>query len=435
MRRVNVIVFIIVLLLMGCQNDVLEEQQSDIVTLDWYVNFSWYDTGGEDSLVAQKILEHTGVKVNYIKPEGDENSKLNAMVSLDTLPDILTISWHADQVEQLSDPKYSYALNVLSKSENGNFTRVANPAIIDWYTRDDGNIYCYPNYFFTVEDYLLGNYANSNQVFLVRKDIYRAIGEPDMTTPEGFYNAVAAARDYMPEVDGKPLIPVGSYEFTDYGSASFDEYLLNFLAVPYTKNGEFYDRYADKSYLTWLKMFRQLNQDGYLASNIFTDARQQIEQNVKEGRYFSMLFQHTDIEYQQKYRYVNSPDSIYMAVDGPKNLKGDDYQLPGTGMNGWTVTYISKNCSDPQKALALLTYLMSESGQQLLYLGVEGETFDFVDGQPHLTDYALKLLNTNRALFNASYGAMNKYWMMQNASLQYQWRQPSAPAMKQVIPK
>ncbi len=26
----------------------------------------------------------------------------------------------------------------------------------------------------------------SNQTFLVRKDIYEAIGSPDMTTPEGF---------------------------------------------------------------------------------------------------------------------------------------------------------------------------------------------------------------------------------------------------------
>ena len=63
---------------------------------------------------------------------------------------------------------------------------------------------------------------------------------------------------------------------------------------------------------------------------------------------------------------------MYIAVEGPRNLAGDDPQLPVGGIYGWTATYIPKNCSDPKKALELLKYLISEEGQKMTFLGVEG---------------------------------------------------------------
>ena len=76
----------------------------------------------------------------------------------------------------------------------------------------------------------------------MRKDIYEAIGSPDMTTPEGFSAAVKKAVEMFPEVDGKPLIPIGAHVFTNQGNVSFDNYLMDFLAVPWEKDGKLYDR-------------------------------------------------------------------------------------------------------------------------------------------------------------------------------------------------
>ena len=50
----------------------------------------------------------------------------------------------------------------------------------------------------------------SNQVYMVRKDMYEALGKPDMTTPEGFVNTLVAAKEKFPDVDGSPLIPLGT---------------------------------------------------------------------------------------------------------------------------------------------------------------------------------------------------------------------------------
>ena len=40
----------------------------DEITLDWYVNYSWFATPWGDNLVSETITEETGVNVNFITP-------------------------------------------------------------------------------------------------------------------------------------------------------------------------------------------------------------------------------------------------------------------------------------------------------------------------------------------------------------------------------
>ena len=76
-----------------------------------------------------------------------------------------------------------YALNELADSYDPYFWEVSDPVAVNWYTTDDGNIYAYPNSSITPQDVEQCEDLSSNQTFLVRKDIYEAIGSPDMTTP------------------------------------------------------------------------------------------------------------------------------------------------------------------------------------------------------------------------------------------------------------
>ena len=198
---------------------------------------------------------------------------------------------------------------------------------------------------------------------------------------------------------------------------------MNFLAVPFEKDGKLYDRYTDPDYITWLRMFRQLGSEGLLSDDIFIDQHSQIDEKIQEGRYFCMLYQYADMVDQQKTRNANDPDSVYLAVDGPKNANGDDPTLTTTGINGWTITMISKNCKHPDRAIQFMDYLMSEEGQKMIYLGVEGETYDMVDGKPVVRPEVRELLNTDRTQYDRVYGADDSYWMLQNNIMQLQWEQ------------
>lgn len=404
----------------------------DPVTLDWYVNYSWFTTPWGENLVSQKITEETGVDINFITPIGSETEKLNALIASDSLPDLITIGWWEPQVEEIISKDMVYALNDLADQYDTFFWKVADEDVINWYTREDGNIYAYPNSAVTPKDVEQNENLKSNQTFLVRKDIYEAIGCPDMTTPEGFMDAVRKAKEMFPEVDGKPLIPIGAHDFDNSGNVSFDKYLMNMLAIPWEKDGKMYDRNTDPEYIRWLKVFRQLGEEGYLANDIFVDTRTQMQEKLEDGRYFCMIYQYSDMLSQQKILYEKDPDSIYMAVDGPKNAAGDDPLRPTINIKGWTVTMISKNCEYPERAIAFMEYLMSEHGQMLTYLGVEGETYDVMDGKAVIKPEVKKILDSDRESYDKLYGADDTYWMLQNNVMQLEWEQLSSPATEQL---
>ncbi len=258
----------------------------------------------------------------------------------------------------------------------------------------------------------------SNQTFLVRKDMYEAIGKPDMRTPEGFLNALKLAKEKFPEIDGQPLIPLGLHEFTDTGNYSLESFLQNFLAIPQQKDGKIYDRQSDPEYIRWLKTFRQANSEGLLAKDIFIDKRPQMEEKVAQGRYFAMLFQAADMSTQQSIIYQKDPSRIYIAIDGPGNSNLDQPTLSGPSIGGWTITMISKDVKDKKRAMEFMTYLISEEGQKDFALGEKGVTYDTIDGKDQLLQ---KVIDETEY----DYGAQFAFWMMVDTNLWTKWAPPS----------
>lgn len=430
MKRLLSLVLLPVLLLSlaGCRSHPAEPVSepestgSQTVNMEWYINFSWYNTVWGGNTVSDAITEKTGVNIRFRSPDGSESVTLDALIAGDNLPDLVTLGWWEPQLNEITDAGMAYALNELADEYDPYFWQVAKPEILNWYTREDGNIYCYPNSAYAPSDYTVENHVASNQTFLVRKDIYEALGCPDMTTPEGFYEAVRAAAEQFPTVDGEPLIPVGAHEFTERGCDSFDIFLQNFLAIPNEKDGKRCDRYTDPEYKRWLLMFRQLGEDGLLRSDIFIDKRTQMEEKIAQGRYFCMLYQYTDMAEQQRALLANTPERAYIAVDGPRNEAGDPHALPGSGTNGWTVTLISKNCVDPEKAIKLMSFLMSEEGQKLIMLGVEGENYTMENGRAVLTEQTKALMESDYPAYVREIGANDSYWMLQDNLMQSKWK-------------
>ena len=406
---------------------------AETTDLTWYIHYNWYSTPWGGNTVSDAITARTGVNIEFVTPTGSEKEKLAALMSSDSLPDLITIGWWEPQLQTLMDDGYVLALNKLADEYCPEFYDVADESALNWYRQNDGNVYCYPNSSYSLADYDGNDYLASNQTFLVRKDIYEAIGSPDMTTPQGFADAVRAAAAAFPEIDGKPLVPIGSHAFNSGGCDSFDKFLMNFLAVPYEKDGKFYDRYTDPDYIEWLKMFRELAQEGYLSSDIFVDQRAQMDEKIAEGRVFCMLYQRTDLVSAQKARYKQDPDSIYIAVDGPRNAAGDPHTLPGGGISGWTVTLISKKCKDPDKAIHFLSFLMGEEGQKLLSVGVEGENYTMQDGEAVMTPETQALYDNDYDAYIRTVGADDTYWMLQDNAMQSQWQHESDPELLQML--
>ena len=406
------------------------------ITFDWYINFSWFARHWGDSKVSKYITEKTGVNVNFIVPAGNEAEKLNTMIAGDALPDLVTLGWYEGQVPMMIDSELVYALDELAEEYDPYFFKVANPDKLGWYRQDDGHVYGYPNASFTPADYeTYKGKLTSNETFLVRKDIYEALGRPDMTTPEGFLNALRAAKKKFPVANGLPLIPFGTAEFTDVGNNQLQGVLEHFLAISPEQNGKFEDAALglteNPEYVRWLKMLRQAHEEGLIPTDIFVDKRSQIEEKAAQGRYFCMLYMNWDMQAPQNALYARDPNSIYIAVDGPKNSNGDDPQLAGGSIAGWTVTLISKKCKDKARAIQFLTYLISEEGQMDTNFGIPNETYTMVNGIPTLTPEVKELDSTDKNKQETEVGVLYTYWMLMDSAWEAQWNQKLSPAISQ----
>ena len=169
-----------------------------------------------------------------------------------------------------------------------------------------------------------------------------------------------------------------------------------------------------------------------MSNEIFIDKRVQMEEKIAEGRYFCMLYQRTDMAEQQRALAGKNPDSIYIAVDGPRNAAGDRHTLPGSGLNGWTITLISRNCRDPEGAIRFLSFLMSEEGQKLIALGVEGEHYRMENGRAVLTEETERLMETDYQEYIRRVGANDTYWMLQDNRMQSQWMPQEDEMLRQM---
>lgn len=393
------------------------------ITFDWYINFSWFTQKWGEDITSQYVTDKTGVSINFITPPNDTGDNLWTLIANEEIPDFVTVESWDYVVQGLIDNGLVHALDELANKYDIYFTKVADPAKLEWNRQEDGHVYAYPNASMSVKE--LNDIKEtdvSNQTFLVRKDIYEAIGKPDMRTPEGFIDALKKAKELYPEVNGEPLIPIGLHSFTNTGNYSLEGYLQNYLAIPREVDGKLYDRYTDAEYIRWLKTFRKANDLGLLAPDIFIDKKLQIEEKISQGRYFALMYQGLDMEYAQLELYSKDKNMMYTVVDGPANSALDEPMLEASNsISGWTVTLISKSCKNPERAISFLTYLMSEEGNKDLYLGKEGVTWETIDGKDQFKPEVLNLLNSNHGEFDRIYGAAHLYWMMMDYNVTKQW--------------
>ncbi|MDR2536745.1 MAG: extracellular solute-binding protein [Treponema sp.] len=405
------------------------------VKFQWYINFSWFSRQWGQSKVSKYITQKTGVDVEFIVPAGNEAERLNAMIAGNTLPDLITLGWWEGQVGLMIDAGLVEPLNVLAEQYDPYFFKVADKNKLGWYTRNDGNVYGYPNASYTSADYeKYKGKLTANETFLVRKDMWEALGKPDMSTPEGFLAALRAAKEKFPTINGQSIIPLSFQEFGDTGNTALQAYLLHFLNIKPEKNGK-YESFDlgldDPEYVRWLKTFRQAAQEGLIPMDVFVDKRSQIEEKAAQGRYFCMMYQNWDMQAPQNALYARDPNMIYIAIDGPKNTRSDPPALAGGGISGWTITLISKNCKDKARAIQFLSYLISEEGQMDTFFGISGDTYTVVNGVPTFTPAVKEVNLTDKNKQEIEIGVDYTYWMLMDTAWQGQWPVEYAPSLGQ----
>lgn len=222
---------------------------------------------------------------------------------------------------------------------------------------------------------------------------------------------------YGDKVDG--FIPIAMHGFTDTGNFSLDSYLRDYLGIPKAIDGKLYDRRENAEYREWLKTFRKANEMGLIAANVFTDDRQQVEEEIAQNRVFALLYQNCDFMHEQQMLWDADPASAYIAVQGPSC--GNAPALEGPSISGWTVTCITKNCKDPERAIEFISYLLSEEGTRDSFYGEVGKSCEIDEnGNPYFTPEYRDLYINNNEAFNELTG-QDPLWMLRDPVLEKNW--------------
>ena len=430
-------VIAILAMLSGCVSDKKTPQESTDpngpITFDWYVNESWFNVKwGQDS-TSKYITEKTGVSLNLITPAGNANEKLTTMIASRDFPDFISLGQWEESYIQLRDGGFALPLNKLADQYDTTFYDNTYKSTLDWYTHTDGNVYGYPNCNMPLEakDEME---MDSLQTFLVRKDIYEALGEPNMRTPEGFLDALQRAKEMFPTENGQPLIPLMSYPFDNDGCDGFEGYLANFLAIPQEKDGVYLEslRLRDPEYIRWLKTLRKANEMGLISKDIFIDQTTQLNEKVAQGRYFAILITRNGLSVSLPSLYENSPEKTYIAVDGPANSQMDDPVLTPSGISGWHVSLITVKNKNPERAIKFMSYWLSEEGQKDFFMGDPAVTREVVDGVEKIKDDVYELRDTDETEFIKKYGCRDTIFMLLDNIKTAQWTRPLEEPFKQM---
>lgn len=364
--------------------------------LTWYVNADWWNTEWGNDIITKKIQEDTGIKVKFMV--GDDTT-LNTLFAGGDMPDLISVFDSSSQVALKADT-WALPLQEVADKYDPYFNKVASKETMDWLKLGDGKTYGYADYSNTKEDYESGQLF-AKTAFVIRKDVYEALGKPSLGTQEEFLETLSLIKEKYPK-----LYPLGFNAFSTDSTGAMGGPFQDFIGVPLVDDkGNYYDRNLDEDYLSWIQTFNKAYRNGCIIDDSFADDGTAFEEKLKSGKYACIMMDGTP----QCSGFLTSwmsenPDGAYIAIDGPQSTKGNKPTLNQAGISGWMVSYITKECKKPEKAIQLFTYLLSEEGQILTQYGIEGVSYTInEDGKYVLTKEAKEMQQNDNDRFKKEY--------------------------------
>lgn len=343
----------------------------DGISLKWYVNFNWwnYTKKWTDYPVLKEVSNITGVVPEIWIPSGNPAEKLNLMIATGDLPDMISVDMADPIVKKLISSGIIYSYDELISKYIPDFRNEIPLDIWDSTISNDGKLYGLPSFFIPEKRYE-EKFQVGKITYNVRKDIYKELGSPDMSSVEGFVDTLKKFKQYYPKINGKPSIPLSLGE-----DAQSRDYIEKSFGIKdfYVKNDVLSIRYRDPKYVEVAKFLNRLYREGLLDKENFVEKDEQVKQKLASGRVFAYISDFSDLWDVNASLDDVIPYSHFVAVEPLKVVPGVGF--PGQNRLGWTITAVSKNASNPEAAIKFIRYMWSKDGNLLMNWGHKGENY------------------------------------------------------------
>lgn len=424
------------------ENSKKEDQKSssdETEKVRMWIPFSPSDQAStpEDMVYWQKIQEATGVDIEFISSTGGKEA-LSILVASNDLPDIVC-EWDGNMPggvqKSLSEETIIPLNDLIQDGKMPNFKAYLDKdAEVDKLIKNDNGLYAWAPMIRLPDSPLAFNGV------MVRKDWLDDLGLAIPTTVAELENVLIQFRDSKGATAGY------SVAWNNYSRLVMSYGIVEGFYVDESntvKYGFLQDEYKD-----FIKLFNSWLDKGILDPDMFTQGIDSFYAKIASGQ-TGVVWGNTGGELGKiETMKAEDPSMNFVAVPNPVLNKGETFPVDISNYRVNNIGYmITSNSKNVDAAAKVVDYIYGEEGNMLSNYGVEGITYEMVNGVPTFTDYVLnneKGLSIEQAL--AFYAGdknkpflLEKQYLEQTYALQQQidsldvWSTPDAK-IKQMPP-
>jgi len=335
-----------------------------------------------DTPFAQELQAQTGVTIDFIHPPaGQATEQFNIMMASRNFHDIMVNNWFTavpggperaieDQVIlRLNDVFDSYAPYL------SNFIHNERPDIGNMIRSDEGSYFIFP---FIRADSVL----QTHQGAFFRADWLEELNLPIPETVQDWEDTLIAFRDYM-GATAPWGYQLGAFRNIDPIALAHGIRLGWFL----NSDGDVRFGWTKPEYMDYLEVMRRWWDEGLLDPDFATSNQEHIAARVTDHSMGAAFGQGGSRMGVMLSAMLDHPTFDLVGVPYPVLNRGDrpmhgqfDHAVPGTA------AAITTSARDVEAAARLLDFGYSPAGHMLHNFGIEGRSFEMVNGDPILTD-------------------------------------------------
>lgn len=344
--------------------------------------------GYSEMTVHQTAEELTGVHINWREESyTDPKQKMNLMFSTGDTEDIVWDAWkHASGgPKKLLDEGLIVSLNPYIEKYAPNLKKLLQetPGLLEQISTDDGRIFMFP----TIR---LDPITRANSGFAIRKDWLDRAGLPVPETIDEWYTMLKTFQDM--DMNGNGLkdecfVSMG-FEKT---SQSMDNFAVAYGLVAstdlYVKDGQVKYGAYEPEFKDFVAEMAKWYSEGLLDPEFSTQDSKQFDSkmvNDMGGAYYGSLSGNMG-----KFITARSDNSEYDLVPAPMPKAPDGKVHTGISGYGQMVPHGASICSTNENIVETVKWLdwhYSEEGTALYNWGIEGQSYEVVDGKNQFTD-------------------------------------------------
>lgn len=383
------------------QQTTTETAQKEPVTLTIFqdapdrYNGAW--KWGDDPVTA-KVTELTGISLEYEYATTTGGEQLSTMLAAgQDLPDLVHTT-NESRANMIMSQGFALSMTKLADEYNQDFYTWCPEEFITIFADENGDLFAPPQGFF-------GNITENDEILApmtvaginINMPLYKQLGEPAIDTWDQVYDILVAAKAtgitfplYMDHgyIKGVANTPTNTVQMLTkcFGGTSVpwvqsdDSVLLNV---------------RQQQYLDVIKYLNKCYRAGLINPENFTISTDEVYFDIAERGQIFMHIGHGWNIYRAT-KAGQTKDAIYWPIDFPagpgvkqEDIKFRDYDR--STVSTYAGVFIMKDTKHPDRCIDFVTFLLSDDGQMLQREGLEGSSYNMVNGKMVYTEERVRL--------------------------------------------